>query len=63
MGILDLVSVVLDLQTKAAVNRLGAGGVRNVSSGQAKASTFAGLLDRVVSELGLGEQSLALGGT
>lgn len=59
MGILDLVSVVLDLQTKAAVNRLGAGGVRNVSSGPAKASTFAGLIDRIISELGLGSRDEA----
>lgn len=59
MGILDIVSVVLDLQTKAAVNRLGAGGMRNVSTGPARASTFAGLLDRVVSELGLGSRDEA----
>ncbi len=59
MAILDLISIFLDLQTKAAVNRLGTGGVRNISSGQAKASTFAGLLDRVVSELGLGSRDEA----
>ena len=59
MGILDLVSVVLDLQTKAAVNRLGAGGVRNVSSAPAKVSTFAALVDRIVSELGLGSRDEA----
>lgn len=59
MGILDIVSVVLDLQTKAAVSRLSTGGVRNVSSGPARASTFASLLDRVVSELGLGSHDEA----